>query len=265
MATDTPDWTGSQHVSQPEPASSNLIVQGGDTGATLTLTPPADATGFQLLCTPNIAVSPTFTVTGMSTGAQYLEVTFPIGGGGGLGEPISGNREDVSFVVIGWDNGGPSPETAAYISWVFGAMVVAPTADALQPLPVTLQGAAGLETAPARAGGFPQLVVVQMPPMYAWAGYVTSDAASFITGVAGKSIRLRKATLQFTASGSFAVSLQSSATNIGVYETFPQSTITNEAFATIDWEGLPLPAGEGLSLEGTTGVRMSGVITYDLY
>lgn len=103
------------------------------------------------------------------------------------------------------------------------------------------------------------------PPQHCWAYSATSPAASFIAGVAGKSIRLRKAQLQFTASGAFDVAVQSSSTSVTVINTFPQSTITNESAMFCDWDGFPLPAGEGLSLEGTSNVRMSGYITYDLY
>lgn len=271
MATDTPDWTGSQHVSQPEPASSNLTVAPAASTGTVTLTPPADATGFQMLCTSNGNTSPTYTVTGGLTSAQYLSATFPVNVGGRLRDTVSGDTEALTFEVSGFQNSSSLDATAAYISWLFGAMIDTPVADASQPLPVTLQGAAGLETAPARAGGFPQLVVAQMPPQYVtFMGQGVDSAGTFtlIAGVAGKSIRLRDLELFFIGNSVLTAGagyLQDASGNRIWQYNYVNSGLSHHLHP----DGFPLTAGDALELvvvaTSSSGFGLNGAIFYDQY
>lgn len=256
MATDLPDWTATAALHAL--ALGTVDIASLASSGSNTFSPTLMATCLRLYVVPSGTGAPLVTVTG-NDGYVYYNHQFSNAGsdtGGPVFINIPGDHNNpVTVAISNAPNQGVQSVPAVYVDELDGmgmTGVFVPSGDSLPVQGVQGSDAAGIQVLPDPPGGI-------------WAGYETAAKASFIVGTSGKTLRLRTATLQFTASGSFAVALQSDGTAIVVYETFPQSTVTNEGPFSLDWNGFALPVGEGLSLEGTSGVRMSGFITYDLY
>ena len=263
VSTDTP----------PQAASSNLTVAAGASTGTVTLTPPASATGFVLVTVPNGTSQPAFKATGQTSLNVYAAVDFGTAGSGTIVGVVEGAMEAITFEVSGYTNSSSNPETAAFIAWLFGSGVQQVVNEVTQPLyvqgPFSTYPTGELAKLDMIVGGSsgPSLYAVRTipdPPQICQAFNVSLAAGATLTLIAGSGIELvRVRRFQVSTNGAAQVSLEDSNGSVLWIGQGAAAAI----FPDLDFQGCALATGDGLVLKnaGTTTAIFNGRVTADQY
>lgn len=290
MAGDLPDWTSRTSLA-PIPLAA-LSLAAGATGATVQLNPPDSATGLMLMLAP-VGYPGTIFLQGAVTGYEYLSsVTIGANEGGPVPVWIPADADGPYTLTVDFPTRpGTAPAQVVVIVYAFmgggfsgvvgSTFSPVPVAGVVggQPLPVI--GVAGGEAVTAFISGgnlaSPQGVQgvqgpagnsvqnVPEPPadgLAILAGLTASTVYHLLAGTAGKSVRPRKGTLQWSGTTTGYILLKStSGVPLGYFA--PITTVP----IPVDFEGRVLPAGDGIDIQPTSlGVSLSllGFLDYDL-
>ena len=245
VSTDTPPLLAGNLTIQPTKDSDSVI-----------LTPPPNCLGVQIVGYPAGNGDPIYNAEGVSSTNKYLTVAPGVNKGGVWSFLFDGDEENIQFTVTGWTNQGSLVAEAAAIYWLLSPSVVAVQNNQFQPLyTIGVQGASGasVQTVPEAPQG-----VVSVGT-----NLTSTGVETIIAGVAGESVRLRKGILWSNTNTTGTWSL---VTTSGVDLVTVVGSQTG--ILPLDFEGYPLPAGEGVELAGNTlgtTVWISGYLLFDQF
>lgn len=245
VSTDTPPVLAGNLTIQPTLDSDSVI-----------LTPPPNCLGVQIVGYPAGNGDPIYNAEGVSSTNKYLTVAPGVNKGGVWSFLFDGDEENIQFTVTGWTNQGSLVAEAAAIYWLLSPSVVAVQNNQFQPLyTIGVQGAssASVQTVPEAPQG----------EVSVGTNLTSTGVVSIIAGVAGESVRLRKGILWSNTNTTGTWSL---VTTSGVNLVTVVGSQTG--ILPLDFEGYPLPAGEGVELAGNTlgtTVWISGYLLFDQF
>ena len=251
VSTDTP----------PQPASSNLTVPPSGNLGSVTLTPPAAATGFVLICVPNGVAEPYFTATGITSGNLYLSTTLALGAGASLVGVVQGDVEQIQFEVQSYPNSSSLTATAAFIAWLFGSGAQQVVNDESQPLWVTASDTSPLPVQGVQGGSGMSVQTSPEGPAYcAYFNVVLAAAGTIgtIAGVAGQRIHIRS--LHWLESVVVGMQILDGST---VRDQLSQPA--NQTSPDYDWHGFGIITGNSLTFHGLGAATFIVTCLYDQY
>ena len=240
----------------PPVLAGNLTIQPTKDSDSVILTPPPNCLGVQIVGYPAGNGDPIYNAEGVSSTNKYLTVAPGVNKGGVWSFLFDGDEENIQFTVTGWTNQGSLVAEAAAIYWLLSPSVVAVQNNQFQPLyTIGVQGAssASVQTVPEAPQG----------EVSVGTNLTSTGVVSIIAGVAGESVRLRKGILWSNTNTTGTWSL---VTTSGVNLVTVVGSQTG--ILPLDFEGYPLPAGEGVDLVGNTlgtTVWISGYLLFDQF
>ena len=232
-------------VNQPPVALGSIQDSGGGTTATFTLPEGTHSIGLGVG-----GAATDLSVYGTTSGILYVPV-LPVGSTipeGYYVVPISGSTDtqvSVTYKVQAGTN-------TCYVSAILDTQAVDTWPGLIADKVVGTQGASGASVQ----------TVPEAPQYSIKVGYASTAGGTetLISGVAGKSIRIRAVALSSTGTGANELDLQSpSGTPFGSHNVQVGTNWDQ------DFQGYALPAGDGLYLYTTAAATILGAITYDVY
>ena len=241
----------------PPVAGPNITIPAGQSSVTDTLHPPANATAIGFAFEPLATYDLQVTVQDALTLVYLENFTFPAAGPGVAGRsftiPLTPGMTVSGIIVTATaETTLVVNTTVGYSLWYIGTNSIQPVNYPTQPLYV--EGAQGSGAS---------IQTVKQAPQHVTPISVQGATSTVITGIAGLAIRLRRLTFQSynTPSAANYGNWQStSGVNLWNFNLIQGGQFSH------DFEGLALPAGDGLECVQSGGaLNLNGVVTWDEY